>query len=437
MSIGYSSTRRYVFAREFYRSRRQRAKCCNHRGRADTGRRDGNKRPTIYHALSLADVALDKIISPENLLLVSERLRREGGQAPGSDGLRYCDFSKTEMAAVLRHVSQAIRDGRYRPHPTRHIRLPKPSGRGYRELCLPTIVDRIVAGAVSEALTLAFDVIFGEHVHGFRSGRGVWTMLRAMEEAMRETNSWYVYEGDIRNCFPSVRIDLTLAAYRAYIADPSVLDLIERILRGYEGQRHEVRLDQGNPLSPLSLNVLLHHWLDRPLSAGEHHPLPFRYADNIGIVSRSASEGRRTMRETQQRLEDAELDLKGEDGPPSNLRREGAQTEILGTTLSKVDNVIRVLPGENAWAKLSHSLQRAHGAPHPAKRAEEAVRGWLNALAGTFECAEIGENLKRVCRVASRLGFREMLSRRNELERHLQRDIHRWQRQRDEVIEGR
>ncbi len=38
-------------------------------------------------------------------------------------------------------------------------------------------------------------------------------------------------------------------------------------MRGSEGNRHTVGIDQGNPLSPLMLNLLLDEYVDRRLTA--------------------------------------------------------------------------------------------------------------------------------------------------------------------------
>ena len=74
------------------------------------------------------------------------RLRAEGGRRPGIDGLTYNDFSRAEIAAVLRTVSRAMSVLSYRPYPTRSVLIPKSNGR-FRELRLAIIVDRVVAKA--------------------------------------------------------------------------------------------------------------------------------------------------------------------------------------------------------------------------------------------------------------------------------------------------
>ena len=49
-----------------------------------------------------------RIVDHENLLLAFDKLRAEGGAAPGIDGLTYDDFSRAEIAAVLRMVAPQV-----------------------------------------------------------------------------------------------------------------------------------------------------------------------------------------------------------------------------------------------------------------------------------------------------------------------------------------
>ena len=89
----------------------------------------------------------------ENLLRVFRSLKANGGQAPGVDGLRYTDVSTTEIGDVLQQVSGSINASNYQPQPTRSVRLQKPCG-GHRTLKQSSIVERVIATAVAEAIWL-------------------------------------------------------------------------------------------------------------------------------------------------------------------------------------------------------------------------------------------------------------------------------------------
>jgi RNA-directed DNA polymerase len=362
--------RRYLFARDFYRLRRT--------WRPNAARRE--KRPTsIYRAATFEELSFGKIIDSENLLLVYEECKRECGKAPGLDGLTYDDLSKTEVAESLRVASEAIRERRYRPYPTRRVRIPKGDGQ-FRELRLPGVTDRTIAKAVAEAVTPAVDQILLPGVFGFRKGRGVWDMLLAIERAVVGQDRWVIVQDDIRSAFPSVRIADVLQDYHRHIQEPGVLYLLETVLRGHEGQRRTIGIDQGNAASPVTLNLRLHHALDLPLNAtGPGNPPWYRYVDNLVVPCQSVSEGLQILGSAKQCLQPAGFRFKSEDGPPVNLRRPGAWVKILGFRVSLAEGRLRYELGQRNWQNLDRALERAHTAASPTHAARNAVCGWLTA----------------------------------------------------------
>lgn len=378
----------------------------------------------IYSVRSAEDIKIEAIIDPENLRLAYDKLKREGGQSPGLDGLSYDDFSRREIAAVLRQVAEAIRAGHYRPHPTRLVRIPKGDGR-YRELRLATVVDRIVAKAAAEALTPALDGVLLPGVMGFRRGISVWMMLLTIIRMIGEGHYYVIAQDDIRDAFPSVRIDLALVAYRQHLPDDNLLRLVETILRGHDRDQHTVGLDQGCPLSPITLNIILDHFLDRPISADPDLPFWLRYADNIVYLCRNVSEGRRALQRARELLSQAGMTFKGQTGPPVNLRRQGARVELLGIQLRMDGDQTLLSPGQNAWEDLARHLERAHTLPRPTARAKEIVQGWLVAFTPAFENADVQDVLQRVHQVAAQAGLRELTNDRK-LASQIQEAVCRW-----------
>jgi RNA-directed DNA polymerase len=404
MSSTYTSTRRYEF-RIHGRSERFR-----HWERRQDRRRG---RQPVYQPAPGQQPEFGRISDPENLLRAYDELRSDGGAAPGIDRLTYGDFSRAEIAAALRTVSRSLAVLRYRPYPTRSVLIPKSNGR-HRELRLATIVDRTVAKALQEAITPLIDPIFLPGVYGFRPGRSTWDMLLAIEKMTLEQDRWVLAVDDVRDAFPSVRTTDVMEDYRHHISDNQVLWLLEAVLRGHEGQARTVGIDQGCAVCPESLNLRLHHALDLPQSAhdadaaGPGTPPWFRWADNLTYLCQKVSEGSQALQQARQLLQPAGLALKGEDGPPVNLKRQGASVQILGFRVSCRNGRLWYGTGEKTWKGLERDLEQAHAADNPVGAAKAAIRGWIAAYGPAFESADDDSVLRRTRGTAARYGFREL-----------------------------
>ena len=404
MSDLSSSVRRYQFS---IHGRSERYRHWQRRRQAR------QQRPEMYQPQPGQQPDFARIVDHENLLLVFDKLRSEGGAAPGSDGLTYSDFSRGEIAAVLRVVAQQVGQRHYRPRPTRQVRIPKGSG-GTRKLRLMIVIDRIIAKAVQAAIMPMLDPVFLPGVFGFRPQRSIQGMLLAMEKAATEYDSWVIAQDDIRAAFDNVPIADAMLDFSQHVGDADLLWLIEALLRGAEGQDRTVGIDQGNAVSPVALLLRLHHvlGLPQPLQGAadqDNPPWQFQYADNLAYICRSVTEGNQQLQQARSLLQAAGLDLKGEDGAPVNLKRQGAKVDILGFQVSYGDSRMRYGLGRDAWKDLEQRLEEAQEAANPGKAAIAAVRGWLSAHGPAFESeAEDRRVLKGVRQAAARAGVREL-----------------------------
>lgn len=377
----------------------------------------------IYQAVDFDKVEFSKIVAHENLLKAFELLRREGGRAPGIDKLSYRDFSRPEIADVLRLVSTQIKARRYRPHPTRAIEIAK-SGGGTRTLRLAVIVDRIVAKAVQLAVGGLLDGIFLDCSHGFRRKRSPLTFLAALELAVVVDGNTVVAQDDVYHCFDEIRIADVVNDYRQYIHNESVIRLIETILRGHAGADHILGIDQGTAIGPGSTNLRLHHALDLPLAPQTrqettggpravtdpgNYPFLLRYVDNLVFACRNVPDGHASLSQADQLLQAAGMRFKGKDGPPTDLRTPGAQVQLLGFELSMENGRLQYHLPEDAWGGLGEALEDVHATENPAQAANEAVVGWLTAYAPAIGKTDEQNIVLRVRMEAVRAGFRELM----------------------------
>jgi retron-type reverse transcriptase len=375
---------------------------------------------------------LANIIHPENLIRVYYELRSQGGPAPGPDGLTYQDLSYSEVAEVLRQYAQALREKAYRPQPCRLQRIPKSSGNGYRTLRIATIWDRVVATALHQALSPMWERVFLPCSYGFRRHREVRHMLATVEVAAVAQGRWVLAVDDVQNAFDNVVLKHLLADHRRHLKDRDLLALINFVLRGHEGPRRKVGIDQGGAYSPTALNVRLHHAHDLALTTEAVNASVFRYADNLVYACASLPEAEQVLAQARDLLEVTGLTLKGADGPPLDLRQGGTVT-LLGFTMARrEDNTLCFGLGEESWARLTQNLEGAHEEPDPPATARQSLLGWVAACGPAVESLEQTGAAERLLDAAARCGFREVATLEEIAHRWRQSWLS-WQRLRDSV----
>ena len=157
------------------------------------------------------------------------------------------EYKETLIASLL--------DGSYQPQPVRGVQIPKPGGKGMRQLGIPTVIDRLVQQAILQVLDPILDPTFSESSYGFRGGRGAHDALLAASKYV-QTGRTIVVDMDLAKFFDRVNHDILMSRLVRRIADKRLLRIIRRFLvaglmqDGVCVRRHE-GTPQGGPLSPL------------------------------------------------------------------------------------------------------------------------------------------------------------------------------------------
>lgn len=381
------------------------------------------KRIDIEMAASFGLPSFERATNPDNLFATFRRLRIENGQAPGIDGIRYWDLTLREVGAICRALSKVLRSGKYVPNRTIAKLLRKKCG-GERRLEIGTVFDRVVAAAVAAEITPFLERKFLPNSFGFRPGYNNWQALLAVRELIQRQRLWTLAIDDIRQAFDFVPIDELIEIVRANITDQPLADLIACIARGHQGNNRKRGIDQGSPLSPVLLNLLLWERLDRPLSTGPAPHLLIRYADNLAFLVKSVIEGEQALERTRELLRPLGMQLKGGERP-LNLRRAGAGVELLGFRIRAQGDDPCLEMSRSAWSGLREQLRKALRSPNPAWICNQAAEGWLAAQAPAFENADVYEVLRQLHRQASRVGVWELDSK-GELESTLEQAMTAW-----------
>jgi RNA-directed DNA polymerase len=237
---------------------------------------------------------MEAVVERKNMMAALQRVEANKGSA-GMD-----DMAVERLRPHLREhwpdIKEQLLAGTYIPSPVRRVEIPKPDGRGMRQLGIPTVLDRLIQQALHQVMLPVFDENFSESSYGFRPGRSAHQAVLAARSHVASGRRWVV-DLDLEKFFDRVNHDVLMARVARKVKDKRVLGLIRRYLQagvlvgGVVSQRIE-GTPQGGPLSPLLSNILLDD-LDKELERRGHAFC--RYADDCNIYVRSKRAGDRVL----------------------------------------------------------------------------------------------------------------------------------------------
>jgi len=272
-----------------------------HAASKSTGRNPGG-----YDAVRHADAAgretrdrkrdriIEAAVERENMLAAWRRVKANQG-APGVDDMTVEALWRWLQANWPRVKAQLL-EGTYRPAPVRKVEIPKPGGKGMRQLGIPTALDRLIQQALHQVLQRIFDSDFSEHSYGFRPNRSAHDAVKQARQYVSDGKRWVV-DLDLEKFFDRVNHDILMSRVARKVEDKRALRLIRRYLQagvmdgGVVSPRAE-GTPQGGPLSPLLSNTLLDD-LDKELERRGHAFC--RYADDCNIYVRTRRSGERVL----------------------------------------------------------------------------------------------------------------------------------------------
>ena len=236
---------------------------------------------------------IDKVYALPTLRAAFARVKANRG-APGVDHVTVAMFD-TRLDAHLAALSNALRDGTYRPQPIRRHWIPK-GPRERRPLGIPTVRDRVVQTALRLVLEPIFEATFAPHSYGFRPRRSTKQALRRVV-GLLQAGHRYVVDADLQAYFDSIPHAPLRARVASKVSDSRVLALIDAFLQQpiFEGLA-QWTVDEGTPqgavVSPLLANLYLDP-LDHTVAAAGYEMV--RYADDFVILCRTADEAQQAL----------------------------------------------------------------------------------------------------------------------------------------------
>ncbi len=237
---------------------------------------------------------MDKVYAVLNLRAAFKKVKRNGGAA-GVDH-KTVEMYEHRLEENLERLSQALRDGKYRPQAVRRVWIPKLGSHEKRPLGIPTVQDRVVQAALLHVMEPIFERDFAGQSYGFRPNRSCKHALRRVCELLGRGYIWVV-DADLKSYFDTIPSKQMIGCIEKKVTDGRVIELLREYLKqevmdGMESWTPDGGTPQGAIISPLLSNIYLDP-LDQMMAREGHEMV--RYADDFVILCRSEAEAIRVL----------------------------------------------------------------------------------------------------------------------------------------------
>lgn len=188
--------------------------------------REPSIQPNSYRTPYLAKI--ERVVSDYNMQEAMKAVIRNKGAA-GIDWIMTEEI-RDVMEKEWSRIKQEILDGKYRPKPVRRVEMPKPDGKGVRQLGIPTVLDRVIQQAIYQELVFVFEPGFSENSYGFRRERRAQQAVLRAQEYIQAGCTWVV-DIDLEKFFDKVNHDILMSKVARKVGDKKILLLIRRFLQ--------------------------------------------------------------------------------------------------------------------------------------------------------------------------------------------------------------
>src|ERR1039458_7659211 len=143
------------------------------------------------------------------------RMAKKNDGAPGIDGVTFEAIEEGGEESFLQQIQGELVSKTYRPMRARKKEIPKDGGTKVRVLSIPSILDRVVQGALKLILEPIFEADFQSGSYGYRPKRTAHEAVYRVAGAIDQSKT-RIIDLDLRGYFDNVQhylLLLTLAYY--------------------------------------------------------------------------------------------------------------------------------------------------------------------------------------------------------------------------------
>ena len=346
----------------------------------------------------LFDVATDNRTIMEAIWETSEL---SSCRSPGSDGLTLEDWRYgLKDVERARHVKELLRGDDYEPDSLRNCSIPKSSG-GKRKLLIPTIEDRIIQRSIKTTIVPYLDSIFLPTSFAYRVRRDRFDALASAMVFANKVNKPWVVAVDIKSAFPSTSKKRLMQTVRKYLHNEKICDLVEQAFSNCSKG-----MPQGAPLSPVLVNLQLHHLIDKKWSKLEPGRPLLRYADDLLVLCDSRGEAEHYYEMLSKLVTQAGYRLK------TNLEQSLFDASEAGDKFEWLGYEVQLRPfkvnlGEQKWFELRRRIEQLRS-DHPGNEEEyvdEALFNWAKQALTPMAPSQLDSFQSKVEKLLAEVGL--------------------------------